>query len=80
MKKKKKRGPKERLLSKQRIVQRMLLLTGAYLMEDYGWDDEKLVEYYTKIAEWSDAIDQHLISCKTVAEIINKQTGEEVRW
>lgn len=78
--KKKKKGTKQTLISKTKIVQRMLLLTGAYLMEEYDWDDEKLIEYYNKIAEWSDAIDKHIISCKTVAEIINKQTGAEVRW
>ena len=80
MKKKHKKTEKERLISRERTIQRMLLLTGAYLMEEYDWDDERLVEYYNKIAEWSDAIDKHLITCKQVAEIINNQTGAQIRW
>ena len=49
-------------------------------MEEEGWDEDKLIDYYEAISRWSDAIDKHLISAKQVAEIINERTGAQMKW
>lgn len=77
---KKKKTEKERLLSVNRAVKRVLILSSAYLMEEEGWDDEKLVDYYEAIERWSEAIDSHLITIQKVVEMINEKTGAEIRW
>lgn len=80
MKGKKRKTEKQKIISVTRAVERMLLLTAAYLMEEYQWDEDDLINYYTKIAEWSEAIDQHLITCKQVAQIITDKTGAKITW
>lgn len=80
MKGKKRKTEKERLISSQRIIKRILVLSAAYLMEEQDWDDDKLIEYYDAICRWSDAIDSHLITIQKVIDMINAKTGADIRW
>ncbi len=80
MKGKKRKTEKERLISAQRIVKRVLVLSAAYLMEEQDWDDDKLIEYYDAICRWSDALDSHLITIHKVIDMINEKTGAEIKW
>lgn len=80
MKGKKRKTEKERLISSQRIIKRILVLSAAYLMEEQDWDDDKLIEYYDAICRWSDAIDSHLITIQKVVDMINAKTGADIRW
>lgn len=47
-------------------------------MEEYDWNDDDLIAYYTKINEWIDALDSHLISVRQVADIIEAKTGAKL--
>lgn len=77
---KKKKTEKQRLISITKAMWRFFLLSCAYLMEEYDWDDNDIENYYTKMSEWTNAIQSKVISMETVAEIIKKKTGMEVPW
>ena len=59
----------------QELVKRTLILSAAYLMDEEGYNDDQIVDFWESLIRWIDAIDKHEISIKTVTEIIEKTTG-----
>ena len=59
-----------------------LCLFIAYIMEEteITVDDKKVVEIVDGVNRWADAVDDHLITLKEVAEIIEKHTGAVITW
>lgn len=53
----------------------MLVLVTAYVMEDLGGDEAKVIDFWESIARYSDAIDEHLITINKVKQIIEDYTG-----
>ena len=80
MSKKKHKSEKQKLISRNRAIQRMLVLSAAYLMEEQDWDDDRLIDYYEAMCRWSDAIDTKLITIQKVIDMVNEKTGAEIRW
>lgn len=71
---------KNHQMSVNRAVKRTLILCAAFLMEEEGWDDDRLTDFYAGIVRWSEAIDSHLINIQNVIEIIKDKTGTEIKW
>lgn len=72
------RSEKQKLMSITKAMNHFFLVSCAYLMEEYDWNDDDLIAYYTKINEWIDALDSHLISVRQVADIIEAKTGAKL--
>lgn len=70
---------KNKLMSVQKAVKRVLTLCAAYLMEEDGWDVDRICEFYDGIVRWSNYIDSHLISLTTVNKIIEEHTGAKLK-
>lgn len=78
-KRKRVKSEKEKLVSVNRVVKRVLILSSAYLMEE-GFDEDKLIDYYGAIERWSGAIDEHWITIQEVIKMINERTGADISW
>ena len=74
------RPEKQRVVNTQKGIKRTLILCAAYLMEEDGWDDDRIIDFYNGIVRWSDAVDQHFISINNVIEMVNDKTGLQIRW
>ena len=81
--------PKDKIVLTKRDVERMkveiahrtLLLVTAYTMDELGYDEDKIIDMWTAISRWSDAIDKEkIIKLNDVADIINEHTGLTLRW
>lgn len=72
------RSEKQKLMSITKAMNHFFLVSCAYLMEEYDWNDDDLIAYYKKMNEWIDALDSHLISVRQVADIIEKKTGAKL--
>lgn len=82
MKKKYRKGQRPIVISQQKFQElqdelalQNLLLSAAYLMDEEGYNDAQIVEFWQSLTRWAEAIDEHLISIQTVADIIEKETG-----
>lgn len=78
--KKKKKTEKQKNVSITKAMWRFFLLSCAYLMEEYDWNDDDVENYFTKMSEWTDAIQSKILKMEVVAEIIKNKTGMEVPW
>lgn len=60
---------------KMHVVDDVLTQVTAYLMDEFDYDEDKIVELWEGIARYSKAIKEHTISIKKVKEIIKEHTG-----
>ena len=60
----------------------VLILVTAYLMDEFEYDDDKIIELWNCVTRYSDAINKEkLITINQVCEIIEKNTGLKLgRW
>lgn len=61
-------------------VTRALTLFLAYMMEEQDFDLERLCDCVDGINRWASAVDDHLITIRQVARIIEEHTGVEITW
>ena len=62
-------------------IQKAFILTAAYLMDDFNYDPEQLVDFWEGVVRYADAIDSKLISLQKVTEIIEEHTGLKLgKW
>lgn len=59
----------------ENFVKQNLVLSAAYLMDVEGYDEDQIVDYWESITRWVDAIDKHVITLRTVQDIIEKTRG-----
>lgn len=57
-----------------------MILTLAYLMDEFDYDGDALVGVWEGVARYSEAIAQKLITMQQVCDIINNATGLDIRW
>lgn len=57
------------------IGQRVIILSAAYLMDEFDYSEEAIVEYWEGMLRYMDAIDKKLITIDKVCEIIETHTG-----
>ena len=77
------RKPKTTITVTQRDLQRLeekataraLILAASYLMDDFGYDPDQILDFWDGVARYADAIDQKIISIRTVTKIIEEHTG-----
>ena len=54
---------------------KMQILLFAYLMDELGYDANRIIEVKKALDRYLNTIDQHLISVRKVEEIIYENTG-----
>ena len=65
---------------KQEIAGQTMILTLGYLMDDLDYDADRLIEVWEGLTRYAEAVNSHIISLDKVCEIINANTGLEIRW
>ena len=82
MKKKYRKGQKPIITTRkdldrlhQEVVKESFILAAAYLVDEEGYDEDQIIDFWQSLIRWADAIDQHLITIETVTEIIKRSTG-----
>ena len=56
------------------------ILASAYLMDELDYDPQKIIDFWNGVCRYSGAIQDKLITIHKVVEIINENTGLNVRW
>lgn len=77
------RKPKTTITVTQRDLQRLqerataraLILAASYLMDDFEYDPDAILDFWDGISRYAEAIDQKLISIQKVTQIIEEHTG-----
>lgn len=57
------------------VVQKMIILSAAYLMDEMDYSEDRIVEYWEGLTRYAEAIDQKLITIRQVNDIIEQHTG-----
>lgn len=57
------------------IVQKMIILSAAYLMDEMDYSDDRIVDYWEGLTRYAEAIDEKLITIRQVNNIIEEKTG-----
>ena len=55
------------------------ILTTAYVMDELGYDEDKIMDFHDHLDKWIDAIDEHLITIDQVCKIIEEHTGIKIK-
>lgn len=61
------------------VTEQALLLVTAFCAEEYQLDDNGVVELWDSLSRWSDALNDHVITLKTVQRIIEEHTGTKIK-
>lgn len=62
-------------------IQKAFILTAAYLMDDFDYDEARILDFWNGVVRYADAIDSKLISLQTVTQIIEEHTGLKLgKW
>ena len=61
-------------------AKQMIVLMLAYLMDEVDYSADKLIETYNALTRYVEAIDNKLISVKTVENSLAEQAELEIRW
>lgn len=59
----------------EKATARALILAASYLMDDFGYDPDQILDFWDGVARYAGAIDQKIISIRTVTKIIEEHTG-----
>lgn len=62
-----------------KVTGQALLLVTAFCAEEYNLDDDGVIELWDSLSRWSEAINDHLITLKTVQKIVEDHTGTQIR-
>lgn len=63
----------------EKLFKKFMILTTAYLMEETEFNsEEKIIQFYTGLDLWLQAVNDHVITIKKVKDIIEEQTGLKV--
>ena len=54
---------------------KMIMLSAAYLMDEFDYDEDRIVAYWEGLTHYAEAIKEKLISVQQVAQIIKARTG-----
>jgi len=66
--------------AKEDAVGKCLTILVAALMDEYDLEREDINKVIDRFSRYSEAVDEHLITVKQVAKIIEEQTGVVVKW
>ena len=61
------------------IWEKCLILSAAYLMDEMDYNEDKVVDYFTSMTKYLEAIDDHLLTMDKVCEIIKEHSGVDIR-
>jgi len=62
-----------------KAIQQTMLLTCAYLMDELDYSEDKICEIWEGVSRYSEAVMDKTISIDKVIEIINEQTGMNIK-
>lgn len=81
-----KKKPKTMVMSKtavadleRHVARKMVVLSLAYLMDEFDYDREAIVAFYEGLERYLNAIDQKLITINQVEKIIKENCELEVK-
>lgn len=57
------------------VVQKMIILSAAYLMDEMDYNEDKIIAYWDGLTRYADAISEKLITVRQVNDIIEQHTG-----
>ena len=57
-----------------------MILSAAYLMDEFGYDEERVCEFWDGMNRYLDAVKGHIITINKVIDIIEKHTGIKILW
>lgn len=73
--------PKKLEEIKSDAAEQVLILTLAYLMDEWDYDADRIVRIYLGISRYASAVKEKTISMNTICDIINKNVeGMNLRW
>lgn len=61
------------------VMKKMLILSAAYLMDEFGYSEDAICEYWDGLTRYCDAIDEKFITLNSVRQIIYEHTGLDIR-
>ena len=56
-------------------IQKVLVMVNGYLMDDFGYDADKIVEFNKGMERYVDAINDGVISLRGIADVVEQYTG-----
>ena len=59
--------------------QKCMILSAAYLMDEFGYDEDRVISYWDGLTRYLDAIDQKIITMDKVCDIIHEHTGLDLK-
>ncbi len=62
------------------VAQQVMILTCAYLMDEWDYDKDKICEVWDAINRYAGYIDTKQITLRKVVDIINEHTGLDLHW
>ena len=65
---------------KQDVAAQTMLLMTAYLMDEWDYNEDKIVDVWSGVSRYAEAVNTKLITLDKVAQIIEEHTGLKVRW
>lgn len=57
-----------------------MILTIAYLMDELDFDEDRCLEIWEGVSRYAEAVDTKLLSMRKICDIINANTGLNIRW
>lgn len=82
-----KKKPKAVVMSKTavreletRVAKKMVVLSMAYLMDEFSYDSEAICDFYDGLERYLNAIDEKLITIKQVENIIKEHCDIQIKW
>lgn len=63
----------------EEVMQKMLILSAAYLMDDWDYSEQAICDYWDGLTRYVDAIDQKYITLDKICWIIQEHTGIEFK-
>lgn len=65
---------------KREAIGQTYLLVAAYLMDELGYSEDKILEIWGGITKYADAVRDKDITMKHICKILEEHTGMKVRW
>lgn len=63
----------------QDAMHKCMILSAAYLMDDLGYTDDEIIDYWDSLVRWLDAIDEKTLTINKVCEIIEQARGLKIK-
>ena len=63
----------------QETWQKCLILSAAFLMDEMGYSEDRIIEYWDSMTHYLDSINDKIITMDKVCDIIHEHTGLDLK-